>query len=81
MSWVNGESGYSLKLAYLAVTSSLRAAMTDSGRSLVMLMNTVGYSCLSFMQPFDGTFSEVREGLLRVLLSFSLVSLHLLYMA
>ena len=48
---------WSMKRSYLEVIRGIRATM---GREGVMLMNTLGYSSLSMMADYDGTFSEGR---------------------
>ena len=46
-----------MKRSYLEVIAKLRAAV---GTTKVMLMNSLGYSSLSMMPSYDGTFSEGR---------------------
>ena len=48
---------WSMKRSYLEVIAKLRAAV---GTTKVMLMNSLGYSSLSMMPSYDGTFSEGR---------------------
>ena len=54
-----GAAGYnmswSMKRSYLDVMSAVRH---EIGANHVMLMNSLGYSSLSFMPSYDGTFSE-----------------------
>ena len=54
-----GAPGYSqswsMKRSYLEVIAGTRQAL---GTGKIMLMNSLGYSSLSFMPSFDGTFSE-----------------------
>ena len=54
-----GATGYnaswSLKRSYLEVIAGIREVV---GTKFVMLMNSLGYSSLSFMPSYDGTFSE-----------------------
>ena len=46
---------WSMKRSYLEVIAKLRAAV---GTTKVMLMNSLGYSSLSMMPSYDGTFSR-----------------------
>jgi hypothetical protein len=46
---------WSLKRSYLEVIAGIREVI---GSSKVMLMNSLGYSSISFMKDIDGTFSE-----------------------
>lgn len=51
----NTQQSWSLKRSYLDVIAGIRGVLkTDK----VMLMNSLGYSSISFMKDIDGTFSE-----------------------
>ena len=47
-----------MKRSYLEVIAEIREAV--GGRERIMLMNSLGYSSLSLMPSYDGTFSEGR---------------------
>jgi hypothetical protein len=61
MSWVNGRPAHSMKQSYLNITRELRGLYAQRQKDAHILMNGVGYTCLSFMEPMDGTFSEGRS--------------------
>lgn len=58
VSWVQSGSAYSMKRAFRDTTASLRKQMDSNRSHSCMMLNTLGYSMLSLMGPFDGTFSE-----------------------
>ena len=51
----NTTQAWSLKRSYLEVIGGIRGVL---GTDKVMLMNSLGYSSISFMKDIDGTFSE-----------------------
>jgi hypothetical protein len=54
----NSSSSWSMKRSYLEVIEKIRDVF---GKEKVMLMNSLGYSSLSLMPSYDGTFSEGRQ--------------------
>lgn len=59
ISWAAGGPAYSMKRAYIKTMSDIRDMLVDGrGDENIMLINTFGYSMLSLMGPYDGSFSE-----------------------
>lgn len=54
----NAIHSWSMKRSYLEVIEKVRGVF---GTEKVMLMNSLGFSSLSFMPSYDGTFSEGRQ--------------------